>query len=156
MTVADVWLPLGTAVVGALAALAGSALGPLVGSRTAHQEWLRDKRADLLESCYALLILARSDLVERDVSATWGSNKTPSLDGASHLSEQLMAAGARAQLYVSPGLGNQLQELAVEYLECAGLMHLNAAPQMWEAQVQAWKDKNSRTRDLIQREIGVR
>ena len=47
------WAAVATAGVGAIAALAGAAIGPLISSHRESRQWVRGKRADRLESLVA-------------------------------------------------------------------------------------------------------
>lgn len=158
----SLWVPLGTAVVAAAAALAGSALGPMVGARRAHKQWLRDKRAELLEDFHAALVEADEDVSTRSMAFFWRGDNDPvderelrGMDAtSSQILDRLRDASARATLYTSLDLSNNMETVVADY-------HVVYASQesyereKWEKDATEWRQLVDKTTMQIRRELGV-
>jgi hypothetical protein len=152
-----VLLPLGTAVIGAGAALAGNMLGPLVGSRREHQQWLRDKRAELLEAAYAMHMEARDTawdiggvVARPKTAADWKEYE----DRCRVVLDRLIAASAKAELYVSPGLAEQLSKVAYDFQVVYSARDLYDAKE-WSELRNSWSDDVDKCAAGIRKELGV-
>jgi hypothetical protein len=113
------WLPLGTAVIAACAALAGNALGPMLGAQREHSQWLRNKRAELLETFHALLDEAEHDASRRCIELALPSPQVDDPEArearSTDLFERLTSASARAELYTSPRLAELMSTVAYDF-----------------------------------------
>lgn len=119
VTDSSLWLPLGTAAIGAVAALAGNALGPMFGAQGEHRQWLRNKQAEQLESFHALLDEADHDASAYSVSLSFKLAQETDLDRRNDHSKdifkRLTSAAARAELYTSPRLAELMSRVAYDY-----------------------------------------
>jgi hypothetical protein len=100
--VEELWLPLGTAVIGALSALAGAVLSPWVGSRAEREKWLRDRRAALYED----YVIAAEKALETDERFLPKHN----------MHEQLGDSASKLGLYASRKVQDQLDAVGSMYL----------------------------------------
>lgn len=92
------------AVIGTLAATTGQLLAPIVQSKRAHQHWVRDKRADVLEEYHSALSSAEAEgwLAVAGVRPAVAGGEP--LQYRSELAERLFNANAKVDLYASTGV----------------------------------------------------
>ena len=110
----QVVLTLGVALIAAGAGVLGSTLGPNLGAKRAHEHWLRDKRAELFERYYAVLVEAM------DESRAWGLTGEPGdyrviAVEAEGISVRLRNAASALALYSSPALSKAALEASTRY-----------------------------------------
>lgn len=157
MSDASLWLPLGTAAIGAGAALAGNALGPLFGARGEHRQWLRNKRAVLLEDFHTVLDEA---LHASQAASPWlltpptAAEFMARAERSRAIFERLKSASARAELYVSPELAN-LMSLVTYDFHVVYASEGDYEPAEWGNVRDSWETDVRRCTALIRNELGV-
>lgn len=100
----EVWLPLGTAAIGALAALIGSALSPLVSAHRDQQRWRRQSLAD---SCAAYLD-ALADAEQAALNAYLDRSVRIERAEADALVRRIRLTEAQVEIFGSSGLRGEL------------------------------------------------
>jgi hypothetical protein len=157
MADASVWLPLGTACLGAVTALAGAALGPAFGARGEHRQWLRNKRAVLLEEFHVILDEAEDDTLAYDSPAHFNSAPRDLMALVAHsraIFERLMAASSRAEIYVSQELSDLMSRCTFDYHVVYSASEVYGR-QEWSTFRQDWIRDVEMCKALIRKELKV-
>jgi len=112
------------ALVGAVAALAGQALAPVIQSSRAHRQWLRDKRSEVFEQYFALLQQAEAEahFYRSGLEASGPQARLYAFvaerrrDRVSSLIEPMLEATARLELYASTGVASEAKQATETFL----------------------------------------
>ncbi len=154
-----VWLPLGTALIGAMAGVAGSLIATLLASSKSHEQWVRDKRASALERYYVV-----QDQAERFVSRlTEGGAPQP--DGtmkvapykkalAEEVFNHLVEAATTAGLYVSAELNELITTIAYDFQVVAFSIETFNGDE-WRTTRNGWRDDLRRAYVQMRHELDV-
>jgi len=147
--VGQAFIALLAAFVGAGAAIGGQALAPYLQSRRAHEQWLRDRRAERWEDLLPLL--------DRCTTATWRLLKTltgepmeePSQEDlekeeqaiaeAEALVGPLSRAVSRLTFYVSDDVAKNLRAAQSAFQEAAARPSPSPIPDPWATAEAPWE-----------------
>jgi hypothetical protein len=109
--VTEFWLPLGTAIIGAVAGLLAGAMGPMVSAERAHKHWVRDKRAALCEEYFAALNKTISRAKRPHITGF-----VAAVDGDNAAAGELSDAAGRLELYASTRVGREANGAAEAFM----------------------------------------
>lgn len=130
----SIWLPLGTAVIGALAVLCGQALNPSINARRAHQQWLRDKKAELIEELNVILRDARHQLQDAVLHWAWRLEEVPGFSAQEederldNVYKRMSDAVGRLEIYASSDLIDAAWSALAAYQVGYGVFSLREIP----------------------------
>ena len=153
MTDTSIWLPLGTAVIGATAALAGNALGPFLGGRREHEQWLRNKRAETLEAFYEALDEAQHN-AGRGYNFLDDDERQEARQDCRAMFDRLVATSARAQLYTTNELAELMSLVAYDFQVVYESVDEYTPPEWLEVH-QGWLGDVLRCVEMIRNELRV-
>jgi hypothetical protein len=161
-----VWVPLVSTIVGAVLALLGGVLSPLVGARRAHEQWLRDKRAELCERYFSILKEAEftvkrlESLQERYARFPEPSRQVEDLldehtSAADEVAVRLRDAASALAIYASPELSKQAATTSAHLFEAANVASATEEGKRIETAQRIFRTSIGQVEALIRKELGA-
>lgn len=149
------------ALVGAVAALAGQALAPVIQARRDQATWLRDKRAESCEGFHQVLERVREDALMQRVlresypagAPTFIPSATP--DELRSRADSLKQAASRITLYASPDLRLAASTVAVRYTLLQATMIDPALQSKREDATTDFESAAMHADQLVRQELGL-
>jgi hypothetical protein len=147
------------ALVGACAALGGQALGPVIQSRRAHRQWLRDKRAALYEEFMAVANNAGASLPVFGLGVPLSSLSHEEMLKAQKPYDEhfrtLVAAASRVELYASLPLEEAVSNVWANYQLAYVSLFMEDPPETPGEARQHFKQDVATALQLIRQQLGV-
>jgi hypothetical protein len=143
------------ALVGAAAAIVSQLFAPVIQSRTAHQQWVRDKRAEAFAEYFRRLAEAERQvgIIEMglEIKGVLDMSKSSALAAERPFSD----AAAGLEMFASEAVRTEAKRLATDYMVVVAALDYADKPDRLAHFIKAFERRVPTVRQALRKELNI-